>query len=139
MTAVINIEEINARLIELEKRVSIIEGKFVPEKELTTKKISIKEFFIPKSPKDSVQKTLLIGYYLEHYEGLSSFNIKDLEEGFRSAREPVPQNLNDKVNMNINKGHIMPVKEEKDKLKAWVLTNTGERIAEEGFEKKKHG
>jgi hypothetical protein len=63
---------------------------------------------------------------------MSQFNIKDLAECFRSAKEPAPANINDKVNSNIQKGYMMEEKEKKDKLTAWVLTNSGEKFVEGG-------
>ena len=43
----------------------------------------MKEFLLSKKPKNKVQTTLSIGYYLEKYEQMSTFNTKDLETGFR--------------------------------------------------------
>ncbi len=99
------------------------------------KKISMKEFLIEKAPKSDVQKTLCIGYFLEKYGGHISFNLNDIEEGFRQAKEPVPGNINDKVNKNIRQGLIMDAKEKKDSKKAWSLTRTGETQVENNFGK----
>ena len=95
------------------------------------KKISIKEFILAKQPKDDIQKTLIIGYFFEKNEGITSFNIKDLTNGFERAKEKIPTNINDKVNKNISKGYIMSTKEKKDNLVAWVLTNSGEKFVKE--------
>lgn len=117
------------KLEEIEQRLDKLEG--VPRKQVNEGKVlSIKEFILNKKPSDDIQKTLVIGYYLEHYSGEKSFNVRDLVEGFRSARESVPGNVNDKVNINISKGHMMDAREKKDKLKAWVLTNTGEKFVD---------
>lgn len=117
------------KLEEIEQRLDKLEG--VPRKQVNEGKVlSIKEFILNKKPSDDIQKTLVIGYYLEHYSGKKSFNVRDLVEGFRSARESVPGNVNDKVNINISKGHMMDAREKKDKLKAWVLTNTGEKFVD---------
>lgn len=117
------------KLEELEKRLDKLEG--VPRKQVNEGKVlSLKEFILNKKPSDDIQKTLVIGYYLEHYSGEKSFNVRDLVEGFRSARESVPGNVNNKVNINISKGHMMDAREKKDKLKAWVLTNTGEKFVD---------
>lgn len=124
------INDIMKKLEDHEHRIAVLER--MPERaESKGKKLSLKEFILTKNPTDDVQRTLVIGYYLEHFGGVSAFNAKDLTEGFRSAKEPVPLNINDKVNSNIAKGHMMPVKEKKDKLKAWILTNSGERLVEE--------
>ena len=121
------------KLEDHERRISALEG--MPQKTKSGgKKLSIKEFIIEKKPSDDVQKTLVIGCYLEHIEGMDKFNVKDLTEGFRLAREPLPANINDKVNLNIKKGRMMVVKEKKDQHKAWYLTNTGEKFVEKGLQ-----
>ena len=94
------------------------------------RKYRLKNLFYLKKPKDDIQKTLIVGYYLEKYDNLSSFNSKDLENGFRSAKESIPDNINYKVIKNIEKGYMMEAKEKKDKLKAWNLTGSGERFVE---------
>jgi len=131
-----DINEVMRILEDHERRISALEG--MPEKlKSEGKKLSIKEFILTKNPIDDVQKTLVIGYYLEHFGGADSFNVRELAESFRLAREPVPANVNDKVNLNISKGYMMAAKEKKDKFKAWVLTNSGEKFVESGFEEKK--
>jgi hypothetical protein len=120
-----------AQLENHEKRISALEG--TPIKKDVVKKMSLKEFLLEKKPTDQVKTTLAIGYFLEHYEGMESFNAKDLANAFRSAKEPPPKNINDKVNMNIHNGQMMEAIEKKDNIKAWVLTATGEKQVEEGF------
>lgn len=102
---------------------------------LGARKTSIKEFLLEHRPSDDVQKTLSIAYYLETYENLTSFNKTDLETGFRSAKEKLPSNMNDKVNMCIKNGHMMDAAEKKDSMKAWVVTSTGEQYFKNGFKK----
>lgn len=125
------LKDIMARLEDHESRISALEGAPDRKPKVEGKKLSIKEFLLTKKPANDVQKALAIGYYLEHFEGMNEFNVKDLAEGFRSAKEPAPANINDKVNSNIQKGHMMEEKEKKDKLTAWVLTNSGEKFVEE--------
>jgi hypothetical protein len=125
------LKEIMKKLEDHERRISALEGTPAKKTQGEGKKLSIKEFLLAKKPTDDVQRTLVIGYYLEHFEGMDRFNAKDLTEGFRSAKEPTPANVNDKVNSNIAKGRMMGDKEKKDKFKAWVLTNTGEKFVEE--------
>lgn len=133
MLAEDDIKEIVKKLLEdHEKRISALEG--APRKpQAEDKQLSVKEFLLTKKPSDDVQRTLVIGYYLEHFESMDRFNIRDLADSFRSAKEPPPTNINDKVNMNIRKGQMMEAKEKKDKSKAWVLTNSGEKFVEEGL------
>ena len=94
---------------------------------------SIRQFVIEKTPTDDVQRTLVIGYYLEKHVGFKSFNAKDIEKGFVEAREKVPGNVSDKVLKNVWKGTMMQVQEDKDGMKAYVLTNAGTKLAETGF------
>jgi hypothetical protein len=129
------IMEIKKKLKEHEKRISELESLFQKEPETVKKKISIKEFILSKKPKNDVQKTLAGGYYLEKYENFSSFNVKDLKKVFIAAREKVPKNIGDKVQLNIKKGHMVESKEKKDNLKAWILTNSGEKYIESDFKK----
>jgi hypothetical protein len=99
------------------------------------KEISIKEFILSKKPKDDVQKTLAIGYFLEQHQHYTSFNVKDIESGFRASKEKVPLNIPDKIQMNLKKGQMMEAKEKKDNIKAYVLTNSGDRYVENNFQK----
>ncbi len=131
------LKTIRGKIEEHEERISKLEALSQKKPELITKKLSIKEFILSKKPQDDIQKTLAIGRYLERYEGFSSFNVPDLDKGFRDAKEPVPQNINDKANKNIAKGHMMEAKEKKDNITAWVLTNSGEEYVDSGFQEKK--
>jgi len=130
-------EEIKRILDDHERRIKALEGSPKPDTKKTMKQISIKEFLLTKEPKDDIQKTLVIGYYLEKYENLNCFNVKDLENGFREAKEKIPENINDKVNQNIKNGYMMGSKEKKDNFKAWNLTNSGERFVDNDLKKEK--
>ena len=127
------VKDMIKKLEDHEKRISALEDMPAKKMQAEGKKLSVKEFLLTKKPTDDVQRTLVIGYYLEHFESMDRFNAKDLAEGFRSAKEPTPANINDKVNSNIEKGRMMEDKEKKDKFKAWVLTNSGEKFVEEGL------
>ena len=129
------IMEIKKKLKEYEERISKLESVSQTKPETVKKKISIKEFILSKKPKNDVQKTLAIGYFLEKYEDISSFNVKDLKSGFKAAREKVPKNIGDKVQLNIKKAHMMEFKEKKDNLKSWILTDSGEKYIGSDFKK----
>jgi hypothetical protein len=107
----------------------------LPSSPAPARKLSIKEFLLEHAPSDDVQRTLTIGHFLETHEGMSSFNKADLEKGFRAAKEPVPSNINDKVNMSIRNGHMMEADEKKNSMKAWHLTQRGETYLVNGFKK----
>lgn len=132
-----DIKQLNEKVSSLEERVSHLEAKsdnnLVESETSINKKLSIKEFILSKKPVGDVQKTLAVACYLEKYEGFVSFNAVDLVNGFRLAKESVPENINDKINMNIKKGHMDEAKEKKDSKKAWIVTNSGERFLDNGF------
>lgn len=122
-----------SRLNDLEKRVEKIErylGSGGAASAAKGKKLSAKEFLLTKTVKSEAQKVVALAFFLERMEGLVSFNVSDLENAFRSAREKVPKNMNDAVNKNIARGFLMEAKEKKDSKKAWHLTSTGEQYVE---------
>ncbi len=129
-------EDLRKSLEDLRQRVSALEIEMQSIKgseqgaSASLKMESIKEFLIRANASSDVIKTLLIAYYLEKYEGVTSFNKSDLENGFRQAKERIPANINTTVARNIAKGLIMEVHERKDNLTAWQLTNTGEKAVE---------
>lgn len=125
---------IEQRIEELEKRVASLEqvsSLRTPSAAVKMKKTSSKEFLMTKELKTDTQKTLALGYYLEHIEDVPSFNVDDLIAVFQAAKERRPQNMNDVVNKNIARGFLMDAAEKKDNKKAWVLTSTGEKYVEE--------
>lgn len=131
------ISQIRKKLKEHEKRISRLEELFQTKPERIKKKLSIREFMLSKNPKTEAQKTLAIAYYLEKHDGLTSSNAKDLESGFRLAKEKLPRNVNYEVIRNIQKGYIMEAEETKDNRKAWCLTNSGVRYVDNNFEQEK--
>jgi len=130
----LKINNLEKKIAEMEKRLSRIEDAVSVGnvQKIEAKNLSIKEFILAKKPKDDTQKMLVIAYFLEKYEGLASFNTKDLASGFERAKEKIPANINDRANKIIgNTGYIMEAREKKDNLKTWTLTNSGERFVDE--------
>lgn len=131
-----NPKTIEEKIAELEQRIVVLEKAFTFKERtaisqsLSTdskdKGLSAKEFLLQKKPKGDIQRTFYLGGYLEKIKGMGSFTVEDLKEVFRSAKAPLPENLNDKVNKNIGKGLFMEAKNMKENKKAWVLTATGE-------------
>ena len=135
-----NLVQLGERLQNLEKRVVVLEDIVSSKLEIVkgqiqSKSLSLREFMAEKNPINDVQKTLAIGYYLEHHKNIATFNINDIEGEFRAAKIPPPANINDKINMNIRKMHMMESVEKKDGKKAWTLTDSGEKEVEKGFGK----
>jgi hypothetical protein len=104
-----------------------------PPTPVIPQKITVRQLMLEKGPEDDVQRCAVIAYYLEKREEYKSFNAKDIEKGFVDAREKVPGNVSDKILKNVWKGHMMQVPEEKDGLKAYVLTNSGIKFIESGL------
>ncbi len=125
-------ENIANRVEQLERRVAAIEALMsrTPDTPTGAKPMSIREFVISKDPKTSVDTTLLIAYYLEKFAGVSPFNHDDLIRGFAEAKEPLPSNPSDMVYKNIRRGFLTETKEKKNGMKAWIVTNSGERFVE---------
>ncbi len=131
-----NIEE---RIRRLEERVSLVEEKYGSNqnqditKGVQTKSLSLREFLLDRKPSNDVERTLAIGYFLEKYEGVASFNIEDILSAYVRAKEKKPININDKIGMNAKKGHIDEDRAKKDGKKSWYVTSSGERFVEAGF------
>ena len=125
------------RILGLESRIALLEKKISGENIVIAndkqKLLSIKEFLLPVKILNDVHKTLLIAYYIEKITRVTSFNIDDIEKTYRSAKEQIPTNLNDKINKNIGKGFLMEAVEKKNNKKAWELTSLGEKSIEAGL------
>lgn len=131
------VSQMKKTLEEHEERIVKLENLLLTKPKEIMKKLSIREFMLSKNPGSEMQRTLAIAYYLEKYESLTSFNAKDLENGFRRAKEKIPRNINYEVIRNIQKGYMMEAEEKKDNRKAWYLTNAGVECVENGFDKEK--
>ena len=123
-------------IADLEARIRKLEAALEGKGDMPPKRVSLKEFVISKGPGNDVQRVLTIGYYLEKYDGLDSFNVEDLRKGFRAAAEAVPGNLSEAIRKNVAKGHLMPAGQQKAGSRALILTNTGEKLVDEGFARK---
>ena len=120
------------RIKKLEKNMP----KRIEESEIK-KTISIGEFILEANSKDDVERTVTVGYFLEHNLKYPCFNAKDIESYFRKAKEKVPNNVNDKINQCIKKRWMDVYPDKKDGKKAFVLTRTGEGAVQNKFQKAK--
>lgn len=126
------LNELKEKLEDHEERIKKLETQLKDKTVYKKKKNSIKEFIISKKPKNDVQKTLIIGYYLEKHNKLTYFNVNDILNGFKAAKEKAPsrKKIYDKIASNIGKGYIMDSEDKKDNTKTWELTNSGERYVQ---------
>lgn len=127
------LSKMKSTLINHEERLTKLETILQAKPEVVKRKLSIREFIMSKNPKSEMERTITIAYFLEMFERLTSLSVKDLESGFRKAKEKMPRNINYEVIRCIQKGYLMEAKEKKDKFKAWCLTNTGVEFVEKNF------
>lgn len=127
------------KIVELEARIKKLEDALFSTEVVKTstggKRMSAKEFLMTKKIETTTQKVLVLGYYLEKTEKMSSFNATDVETIFRLAKERLPSNINDLVNSNVKTAFMDEAKEKKDGKKAWYLTSTGENYVEQELKK----
>jgi hypothetical protein len=133
-----NNDEVQAKLVDLERRIQVLETGRQPEanpRATATKQQSLREFLNEKKPLTANDRGLCIAYYYETVKAYDSFNAEDIKAGFRDARISPPKNPNDVINKNIAKAYMMDAEQAKDGKKAWVLTGTGLEVVEKGFGK----
>lgn len=131
--------------LDLEKRVSMLEEKVqlleqllqnkknISDSKNGQKKQSIREFLSTKNINNDRERTLVIAYFFEVVEGNETFNADDLRNCFSVAKLKTPANINDIINKN--EVSIMNAKDKKDGVKAWTLTDTGEKEVENNLNK----
>ena len=126
-------EEVKSRFEAIEKRLDLIEGKNISDQNFgnNSKKKSVKEFILEKSPKDGVQSATCIAYYLENFEDKKILISKDIQKCFRDAKLKTPPNVPDKIQKAIGRGWMA----KGDKRGEFYLTSTGEEIVRGGFDK----
>jgi hypothetical protein len=132
------VEAIRKRLEEHEQRIAKLENLISTKPGAVQKKTSFKEFLLSKDHRNDTHMVLAVGYYLENYESISSFNRKDLDEyTTNKAREKAISNIDREISNCIRNGYLEEAKEKKDGLKAWSLTNTGVKYVECNFKEEK--
>lgn len=132
-----NSKTIEETLQDHEKRIHNLEAEIFSRAQIPPpaikKALSLREFLLDKKPAGMYQIGLAIVYYFEKYENMSSFTREDLAEGFRQAKEPLPSNLSAVIYKNSERGLLMEAKEKKNNKNAWIITNSGEKLVEDGF------
>src|SRR5438128_1409810 len=75
---VMDTDDLTARLTRLEERVGYLErltGGSPQGPRPQSKKLSAKEFLLAKNVTSELQRVLALAYFLEHQEGVTSFNV----------------------------------------------------------------
>jgi len=130
------VKKLLKKIEDHEKRIQKLESLVNANLVSFNKKASLNELMLSKKPKTDVQKTLLIGYYLEKYKNMPYFDIDDILKGFRDAKEKAPpkKKIYDKIASNIKKRYMTVfVHESKSSKKTWMLTNSGVAFVENDF------
>lgn len=102
---------------------------------VSTKNLSVRELIKDKRPKNDVQTTLVLGYYLEVIKEKPGFTSQEISDCYGEAKEPTPKNVSDKIQMNIRNGWMMATNNKAGSSVLYTLTNTGLSIMEKGFKK----
>lgn len=91
--------------------------------------MSLSEFINQRKPRTHVEIILSMAYYMFKVRKKEYFTRADIDTCYSEARLPKPSNINDLINTNVRKGHIM-YKGELSGVKSWTITQTGEQIIE---------
>jgi hypothetical protein len=98
------------------------------------KKVSPAEFLKKANAKNQMDRALLLGYYLEKTEGISSFTSSDLGQLGKSSKQPFT-NPSDAVAKLTGRGLMMSAGD-KEGQRAYALTASGETYVETLLEAK---
>ena len=116
----------------------LTEGKLAPPEppapptEIDLASISLVEFVKAKgNPSGHIDLTMIFAYWLHKKEKMTSYNRSNIANCYSEARIPKTTNIGAIMNANQSKGYLMPASEKKDRLKAWVITRTGEEYVEQ--------
>jgi hypothetical protein len=96
-----------------------------------TKPYSAAELFASKNWRTEIDKVVLAGFFLEQFGGIQSYTIQEIRDCLVAAKISLPKNINLAILQAAQKGWIMEVPSQSGTRKAWALTQTGERRAEE--------
>lgn len=127
------LEGLERKAKEHEKRISSLESTRTESETTLEKPLSLPEFLRGKDLNYHKDKFLHIGYYLERYQDRDAFTTSDVEDGYSTCIFEKAANPSDIIAKAAAEGLFMEKGEEKG-VKKWVLTETGERIVEEGIE-----
>jgi len=90
---------------------------------------TLAQFYREKGePKLHRDKVLIFSYWLKKVEGMSSYNLTDINKCYSDLRITKPKNIND--TMNKIPAKYMEIAPNKDDKKAWVISDEGEKYVE---------
>lgn len=109
------------------RKAAHIQGTQVVDPSLLSQ-MSIAEVIKKSTAKKDTDRVLLIAHYLYKVKRIDTFNITDIKDSFAEARLTDPGNLSQTINNLVKAGKLRPAGE-KDSLKAFAITQTGEADA----------
>jgi len=118
--------ELRERVEALESRVSKLES-LAEKGEMTENTPEMREFVEAADADSHVERAVTIGRFLEEFGGRDSFKTKDIEEGYRTCRIPLPANLSD-VLRRAEEQDLTMVVDTEGQEKSWRLTVDGEEL-----------
>lgn len=89
------------------------------------------EFFAARAWDTEVDKVVLAGYFLERHSSLERYTANELRGCLIGAKVPPPKNIHLAIFQAVRRGWIMEATQESNESKAWSLTQSGEKRAQE--------
>jgi hypothetical protein len=121
---------VETKFSELTSKEVVVASAKVQERAKTMPS-SLGDFLETKGAGKQTDDTAVFAYWLLKSESVESFNANDMLNCYERTRKTKPKNINATIDKNVSR-HIFDVaREKKDGLKAWVLTQTGEKYVEQ--------
>jgi hypothetical protein len=92
--------------------------------------MGLNEFLATKNVKTHVDRIAAIAYFAYAQGDETGITTRDVAQAYSKAREKKPQNIPDVIATCVRKGVLVDAPR-KDGMKAWLITQTGERHVEE--------
>ena len=125
-------EEIRTQVNQLEERVHELERRLDGNEELEAKE-GIREFVESLDPSSHTEQALYVAYYLETYRGKETFDVGDIEEGYRESRMKPAGNMSDVLGRMEDRGWLLR-DGTNGQIQLWRLTGGALQTVEEGVD-----
>jgi hypothetical protein len=124
------VDELVSRFLSSWKVPSVAEPGTVSSvsSEVASKKTSPAEFVKQSGAKNQMDRALVLGYFLEKYQGVTNFTSSELAQLGRESKQPFT-NPSDAVAKLTGRGLMMSAGD-KDNQRAYALTASGETYVE---------
>ncbi|WP_124190539.1 hypothetical protein [Natrarchaeobius oligotrophus] len=123
------VEGLRTQVNQLEERVNELEQRLDGNEELETKE-GIREFVESLDPSSHTERALYVAYYLEPYRGKETFDVGDIEEGYRECRMKPAGNMSDVLGRMEDRDWLLRNGTD-GQTQLWRLTGTALETVEE--------